>query len=139
MGSPLMRVVIDSSVALTWAFDDEATTRQAIRTLELVRDDGALVPPLFRYEIANALVAGCLRERISRSEAAAFLGRLDELPLRVSTDAQDGPRLLAAGADHRLTAYDAAYLVLAQDTGSRLATNDVALRKAAKRAGVALV
>jgi predicted nucleic acid-binding protein len=46
---------------------------------------------------------------------------------------------LALSGQHRLTAYDAAYLDLAQCTGLALATLDDDLRKAAQAEGVALV
>jgi predicted nucleic acid-binding protein len=47
--------------------------------------------------------------------------------------------VLAAGRRHALTAYDAAYLVLAEREGVRLATMDAKLRKAAQDAGVAVI
>jgi predicted nucleic acid-binding protein len=47
--------------------------------------------------------------------------------------------VLAAGRHHGLTAYDAAYLVLAEREGIPLATTDGKLRAAAQAAGVPLL
>ncbi len=46
---------------------------------------------------------------------------------------------MRAARDHRLSAYDAAYLELAQRTGLPLATLDLTLAKAAAAAGVAVL
>ena len=49
-----MSVVIDSSVTLAWCFADERTA--AVDTvLTHVAETGAMVPSLWRLEIANAL------------------------------------------------------------------------------------
>jgi predicted nucleic acid-binding protein len=45
---------------------------------------------------------------------------------------------LAVGAAHGLSAYDAAYLVLATDTGASLLTRDAGLARAAHATGVPL-
>jgi len=47
--------------------------------------------------------------------------------------------VLAVGRRHQLTAYDSAYLVLAQREGLPLATSDEKLQAAAQAAGVPLV
>ena len=46
--------VVDSAVALGWSLEDEADAT-ADATLAHVERHGALVPALFRYEIANVL------------------------------------------------------------------------------------
>jgi predicted nucleic acid-binding protein len=48
------------------------------------------------------------------------------------------PELLAVAARHGLTAYDAAYLALAERNAAALATRDADLRGAATAAGVEL-
>ena len=49
---PAVRVVLDSSATLAWIFGDETT--EAITALyERIADEGALVPTLWRLEVAT--------------------------------------------------------------------------------------
>jgi len=63
---------------------------------------------------------------------------LARLPIRIDAAPNDPIALLAAGRRHHLSAYDAAYLVLAERLGVPLATLDDKLATACKSAGVAL-
>jgi predicted nucleic acid-binding protein len=64
---------------------------------------------------------------------------LGQLPIHVDSASADMGAVLAAGRRHALTAYDAAYLALAEREGVTLATLDAKLRDAAKAAGVAVI
>jgi len=49
-----LTLVLDSSVTVAWLFRDEQT--EAVReVLGAVTQSGAVVPPLWRIEVANAL------------------------------------------------------------------------------------
>jgi PIN domain len=51
-------LVLDSSVTLAWIYEDEST--EAIRRVfDSVADEGAVVPALWRLEVANSLNHGC--------------------------------------------------------------------------------
>jgi predicted nucleic acid-binding protein len=129
-------LVLDASVALAWAFEDEAEG-YADATLEALSDVGALVPDLWGYEVVNALVVGERRERIMPAESARFVTLLRSLPIEVEALPFGGLSELASLArEYRLTAYDAAYLGVAIRRGIPLATQDRALREAARRSGV---
>jgi hypothetical protein len=55
-------VVIDASLTLTWYLEDEATpATDAI--LDRVSDAGAVVPILWRLEVANAFQSALRRKR----------------------------------------------------------------------------
>jgi hypothetical protein len=47
--------VLDTSVAIAWCFEDESTPASRALIDSMV-DQPALVPPLWRWEIANALL-----------------------------------------------------------------------------------
>lgn len=47
-----MRSVIDASITLSWYFEDERGT-ESDRVLDLVTEDGAVVPGPWRQEVAN--------------------------------------------------------------------------------------
>jgi predicted nucleic acid-binding protein len=129
--------VVDSSIALTWCFEDEASP-ETDRLFERVRDDGAVVPGLWHLEVANVLLQAERRGRIGRADVARRLILISDLP--IATDQETTPRawretLSLAGAEN-LTAYDAAYLELAERRGLPLMTRDNELGAAAKRLGV---
>ena len=132
-------LVIDSSVALTWCFEDEASARSDA-LLEQVRDEGAVVPGLWHLEVANVLLQAEKRGRITPADIAVRLELIAQLP--IDTDRQTTARawreILALARAEGLTTYDAAYLELAIRRGLPLLTKDQALIAAAQRTGVAV-
>ncbi|MDR1237512.1 MAG: type II toxin-antitoxin system VapC family toxin [Propionibacteriaceae bacterium] len=131
-------MVIDTSIAVAWCFEDESSPATD-NILAQVSQEGGIVPPLWRYEIANALLTARKRKRLTETDAQRFLGLLSSLPLEVDADIPDAAALLAASQLHGLSAYDSAYLLLAQRHGLELATLDAPLAKAARAAGVSVV
>ncbi|MCL2640750.1 MAG: type II toxin-antitoxin system VapC family toxin [Phycisphaerales bacterium] len=132
-------LILDSSVALSFAFEDEYSD-DSKRVLDAIRFGGALVPPLWAMEVANILANGIHRNRISEADAEKFLTWLAEYP--IETFSETPPPLPAAffqlARRHGLTAYDAAYLRLALATGLPLASKDNQLNEAARQAGITL-
>jgi len=132
-----MPMVLDVSVAAAWFFpdeDDATATQAALRLL----DDTALVPALFWFEIRNLLLVGERRGRVARPDTARFLTHLDGLPLEVD-HAPSSAALLTFARTHGLSAYDAAYLELAQRRAAALVTLDRRLAAAALAEGVSLL
>ena len=134
-----MSVVIDSSVALTWCFEDEASP-QTDALFEHVRDDGAVVPALWHFELANVLLQAEKRGRIATGDVATRLELIAELPIATDHEAvaRAWREVIALARAESLTAYDAAYLELAIRRGLPLVTKDAALIAAAGRRGVAI-
>ncbi len=134
-----MGVVIDASVAACWIFNDEATPATD-DLLARVRDTGGVVPALWNWEMANLLIAGIRRARISRADAAGHLSDLALLPIAIDAESslRAGRETFLLAQAHNLTAYDAAYLELAQRTGLDLASKDAELCTAATAVGVKL-
>lgn len=132
-------LVIDSSVALAWCFEDEASpTSDAL--FEQVRDEGAVVPGLWHLEVANVLLQAEKRGRITAADIAMRLELIAELPIDTDheTTARAWREVLALARAEGLTTYDAAYLELAIRRGLPLLTKDQALIAAAQRTGVAV-
>jgi predicted nucleic acid-binding protein len=133
-------VVIDASIATAWLFDDEAgPATDAIA--DRVESEGALVPGHFRLEVANILIQAERRSRIEAADATRRLELLMRLPIRTDaeTDGRAWRETSILARTEKLTSYDAAYLELAQRSGSALATLDKELAVAARRLGVAVV
>ena len=130
--------VLDASIAVAWAFDDEAD-RWADDVAEVMLDAFALVPSLWHVELANALAMGLRRGRIDRDGIAEFMVSIDTFDIRTDVVMPHAGRLATASAHHGLSAYDTSYLVLAEDRGLPLATGDRALATAAEAAGVSVL
>jgi predicted nucleic acid-binding protein len=132
-------LVIDSSAALTWCFEDEASPESDV-LFERVRDQGAVVPGLWHLEVANVLLQAERRGRITTGDVAMRLELIAELPITTDneTTARAWREILALARAEGLTTYDATYLELAIRRGLPLQTRDDALIGAAKRSGVAV-
>jgi predicted nucleic acid-binding protein len=132
--------VLDCSIAIAWIFEDEAG-EATDALLQRAAREGTAVPALWHYEVANVLMQAGRRGRVPAARVAALLQRLQRLPIATHPAPQGlewaGIIRLAAGL--RLTAYDAAYLDLAERLALPLATADRALRDAAGSRGVALL
>ena len=133
------RFVLDGSLALAWYFADEADP-YADEVARGLATREAVVPSLWRLEIANALIVGERRRRSTQAQAAAFLARLELLPIVIDdqTDARAWSETLRIARTHALSAYDAAYLELAMRRGLPLASLDHPLKAAATAVGVPL-
>ena len=132
-----MPFVVDASVTMAWCFEDEATP-ETEALLDRLQEDAATVPSLWELEVVNVLLVAERRNRLGEAQSARFLSLLGQLPISVDTVSDVGA-VLAAGRRHNLSAYDAAYLVLAEREGLALATLDASLAAAADSAGVSLL
>ena len=135
-----MNFVLDASVVLAWAFEDEGGD-YAVGVLDALRSSEAVAASLWPLEVANGLLTAERRGRIEAPEARRFLHLLLSLPVVVDPvgrrRAFEGVHALAR--THRLTSYDAAYLEVAVRYGIPIATLDEPLRAAAHAEGLSLL
>jgi predicted nucleic acid-binding protein len=132
-----MSLIIDASLTVSWYFDDEATpATEAV--LDTVSETGAVVPTLWRLEVANAFQSAIRRKRLTASYRDRSLTELMRLPIVVDpeTDTYAWTTTLRLAERFSLTTYDSAYLELAQRRKLPLATLDSALRAAAMAVGI---
>ena len=137
----MSRFVLDASVVLTWCFPDEnAALAQHVAAM-FKQGQTAVAPSFWPHEVLNALLVGEKRKRISKDLMRSFLADLATLPI-VLEQFPAGivfERVQRLSRDHGLTAYDAAYLDLALESGLPLATLDEDLARACKKARARLV
>lgn len=136
----MKRFVVDCSVVMAWCFEDEASD-YADSILEKLALAEAIVPTLWSLEVANVLLAGERRKRLKEADSRRFLELLKSLPIATDTETSERAfrETLSVAREQGLSSYDAAYLELAMRNGIPLATQDQALRKAAKRCGVGVI
>ncbi len=132
-----MKWVIDSSMALAWALPDEVS-EDADQFLGQVESGSVFwVPPLWWYEITNALLMAQRRKSLSEVGRIRLIELYRGLPIEtdMALDSDTIGRLSALSTEYNISAYDAAYLELAQRRALGLATVDRTLSAVAKRAG----
>jgi predicted nucleic acid-binding protein len=135
-----MSLVLDSSAVLAWIYAEETTN--AVRHLfDIVAEDGAVVPAIWRLEVANSSTVAARRGRINvefRNAALADLALLD-ITTDPQADAYSWTTTLCLADRFRLTLYDAAYLELAHRRSLPLASLDEELRAAGRALGIPLL
>lgn len=116
----MIEYVLDASVVLKWFRGEGERRLAAARTLRATFESGELVvfaPPLLRLEIVNVAGRRWLWSETALVELADALGELLELR---EPELDRVARWTARG----LTAYDAAYVALAETEGIGLVTDD---------------
>ncbi len=137
----MKRFILDASVTLAW-FIDRPTAPYADHVKQRLLDgDRAVVPALWRLEVANGFVVAERRGILKPSDTVEILQSF-ELVLAQCIENSEGSismrRVIATARELRLTAYDAEYLDTARDQRLPIATLDRGLAKAAAQAGVPL-
>jgi len=122
-------MIVDASVLLHAFLPDETQPN----ALAVVRDHvlGRLhlkAPALLPYELSNAVWQAERRGRITRSQADRIIQSFSRLDIEIIS--QDWGVMLPLARQFDRSAYDAAYLTLAQETGQPLLTGDLRLYNA---------
>jgi predicted nucleic acid-binding protein len=128
---------LDASIAGCWFFGEEQDPR-AEAAWERLREDRAIVPVQWWFEIRNVCLLGERRGRATEAQTDEFLRELPKFAIDFDS-LPDQEAVVELARRHRLTFDDAAYLELAQREGIPLATLDKELVTAARAEGVPLV
>ncbi len=135
-----MSFVVDNSVTMRWFFGDGKPQELAYagKVLDAMKDGNAVVPVTWGLEVANVIARAEARAMVTEARSGAFLEMLEGVDIEVdaATFAHALSDTLNLSRRYKLSAYDASYLELALRLGLSLATLDVDLQKAAKKAGV---
>jgi len=132
-----MSWVMDCSIAAALGLPDETSTVADAFLLQLSHDE-TWVPSLWWHEIGNVLLSAKRRQRISDNDISGLISLYGGLPVRTdhATGADCMNRVHRLSIAYDLSAYDAAYLELAERKQAGLATLDKKLLKAARDCGV---
>lgn len=134
----MIDTVIDASVALRWAFEDELDREGATRVATALADGRlrAVVPPNFLLEVAGVLARGIRAGRMTHATADAVMSAL----LQVSIDEVEphgfAAASLALALRTGLRVPDATYLETARRRGAILITADRRQLDAAEALGI---
>ncbi|MBM3175938.1 MAG: type II toxin-antitoxin system VapC family toxin [Chloroflexi bacterium] len=126
-------IVVDASVVLKWQLGDEEHIPQAIA----LRDDFSkrgvtklLAPNLLVYEVINGIVTATKLKRIPLPKAVEAVSNL--MALGIELKDVESRQVAELALRYNLTAYDAAYLALAEVQNCELWTGDRAFYQSTK-------
>ncbi len=129
-------LVVDASVVLKWQLEDEEAVAQALA----LRDDFLLhgrvnlaAPTLLIYELTNGMLTAIRQGRLSRSLAEEGLQTLLAAGIRLIP--VESSRVFSLSLRWKISAYDGAYLALAEKLDSDVWTGDQAFYTACRRKG----
>lgn len=122
-------MIVDANVILRAFFPDEMQPKAQA----LIRDHVSgrvqlIAPTLLTYEVANAVLQAVRRERVTDEDAGAILVAVEGLS--IETDPVSWQQMLPLARRFDRSAYDAAYLALAEARGESLITGDLRLYNA---------
>lgn len=132
-------VTLDASASAAWVLPDEA--HPAADLLYEQGLEGSIrfqAPALWAWESGNLLRMAQRRGRLTKAQVREAIVTLDKIGIRLESapDAERMQSILTLASARSLTFYDASYLEQALRTGSRLASGDASLRRAAAAEGV---
>ena len=134
--------VLDSSLILSWCFEDQATEESDWLLSLLTHEEQpyrALVPSLWHLQLSDILHEAEKQEQLTPAESLQFIGLLESLPLETDITRYASKDILTLSRSYDLTAYEASYFLLALRSSTPLATLDSRLKKAAQKAHIPLV
>jgi predicted nucleic acid-binding protein len=129
--------VVDTSFVIAVLVDEEHTAF-ARETFATLVSAGMSAPGLLAWEMASVLQKKDRQGRISPAQRAALVEGFEDfaVSLRMAPDLSELGPLLALSDRYGLTAYDAAYLLLALEEQAALASIDNDLVRAARAEGL---
>ena len=126
--------VADSSIGVAWAVLSQSSDETDDLLNDVASGTPFVVPVLWMFEVANALLVLTRRKRMEAGQCARARQAISRLNPIVD---EEGPRVALGrisdlAEQHALSVYDAGYLELAVRKGLPLASRDADLNKAAK-------
>jgi predicted nucleic acid-binding protein len=116
-------MIVDASVVLRAFFPDEAQSNaQALMRDHVSGQTELTAPTLLLYEVTNAVLQAVRRGRATAQTGEEILVAIEGLDIKVGTVTWQQVIRMAGRFDR--SAYDAAYLALAEARGEALVTGD---------------
>lgn len=121
------RLVADATVVAAVVFGED----EQAEAVALLRGRALTAPHLIDFEMTSVALKKLQRERLPQAAVLESLQAYAALP--IERHSIDPPAVLSLAQRYKLTAYDAAYLWLAERLETPLATFDAMLARAARK------
>lgn len=133
-------IVVDASLMIAHVLGETTLAAEA-NVIETLKTEQLLAPAHWIVEISNALARNVRRQRVSSEDVELILREIAEYAIEVvqPTPIDQVFNLISFASAHELTAYDAAYVMLALTAKAKRATLDQAMRRAATRLNIELI
>lgn len=128
-------VVVDASFVVSYLVQ-ELYSAHARGVLTTLANERLIAPVLLHWEVANAIARKVDRGQLEEKLAIRAFATLDALAVELRPPPSTPDELMFLALADGLSAYDAAYLQLALQHQSALATHDQDLAKAGLRNGL---
>ncbi len=131
----MKQAVIDASVALKWYLEDEEYSLKAMGLLErYVSDDLDIIAPfLLEYEVINGLIIAQKRGRVENKKVITAVDGFMDLEIKMKSLSGLYSKVLHFCSVYKCSAYDAAYLALADNEDIPIVTADERLYNMVKK------
>ncbi len=130
--------VLDASLVAALLFEEERSKiARSFLSGEIAADAVLSAPDLLSLEIASIAAKKVWRGETSEADGSAAVDAACRLVGTMVPVTGLAPRAYSLAARHRFSAYDAAYLALAENRTSRVATLDARLARRADQEGFA--
>ena len=134
-------LVVDNSVMMRWFFDDGSPSdrRYAASILETIQAHNlqVIVPNIWVYECSFVVSYYFNQQVLAVADARPHLEYLSDV-CTVTSDGVTPAALFEFSQLHRISTYDAAYVLLAQNHLCSLATLDKKMRRVARKLNIAI-
>jgi len=133
-------IVLDGSLIIAHVLG-ESTIAVDSSIFDTLRGDRVTVPAHWGAEVASALTNNARRGRLSQADVTLILKQIDAFDIEFAKppSVEEMSNLIAFATEQQLTAYDAAYVMLASGLGAKLATLDNAMRRVASRLDIVVL
>ena len=123
---PKLTYVVDASTCLKWVFNDEIFSGEAILLQKqyLLGKINLIAPALWFYEITNGIKSAALRSRIPSVKSKSLLKLLLKSKPETIPMEEVLTECLENAIKFGISAYDSAYITLAQVNNHPLVTSD---------------
>jgi predicted nucleic acid-binding protein len=117
-------IVLDASLIIAHVLG-ESTIAVDSSIFDTLKGDRVTVPAHWSAEVASALTNNARRGRLSQADITLVLKQIDVFDIEFAKppSAEEMSNLIAFATEKQLTAYDAAYVMLASRLGAKLATS----------------
>lgn len=122
----MKKIVIDASVVLKWYLSDEDDGERALEILDGHASDRLSLhaPALLEFEVANCLATAKRRGRVDTDDALKAMEGFIGLGIGLYPLSPLFPKVLDYSDRYKISAYDAAYVALADDLKTYVVTAD---------------
>ena len=128
--------ILDCSVYMSWCLNED-TIKASSKILNSITKKGIIVSSLWVYEVTNTLTVSVRRKKLTVADARGLINDIQLLPIefdKPTTESMFG--IFNIANEHKLSAYDAAYIELALRTNMQIASFDKEVIKVSGKLGI---